>query len=345
MGLAASQARLLTITSRIHDVELRQQNIANQKLRLSNESDAVSTKYSNALNTQRFTMKINGMNGTSTVAMTVKNLLGADSKYKLMTKDGKQVVSKDQYEALTRISNGQENAVKSYYNNHYNSPGSNSEWAEAYVNTNTTYSNNKHGEMIMGNGAAAYAIMRMTGNTYNAFAQLNEKYGTNDSMSWNDKMAAWERATGGAISQENYDKFNAEYRSLVSMENLKTDKNGYIYSVDLKENAIYVSDSQMNDANWLHDMIESGEFVLTNAAGNEVSVSTETNIGTEYDKDIATKAEAEYKAETNKINRKEKMLDMDSRKLDTEYSALTTEFDSLKNLIKTNSEKSFNLFS
>ncbi len=341
MGLAASQARLLTITSRLHDIELKQQNISNQKMRLSNESDEVSTAYSKALNTQRFTLN----NGTSNVKMTVKNLLGADSKYKLMTKDGKRVVSKDQYEALTKISNKQESAVKSYYNNHYSSPNYNSEWCEAYVNTNTTYSNNKHGEMIIGNGAAAYAIMRMTGNTYNAFAQLNEKYGTDDSMSWNDKMAAWERATGGAISQENYDKYNAKFRSIVSMENMKTDSAGYIYSVDLKENAIFVSDSQMSDPNWLYNAIESGEFVLVDTSGKEVSTSSAKDIDTEYDKEVAARAEAEYNAATAKINRKEKILDNEARKLDTEYSAMNTEYESIKNIIKNNSDKTFNLFS
>ena len=58
MGLAASQARLLTITSRLSSNELRQQNIANAKMRLSNDSDKISQEYSNALNNQ--TLKFNG---------------------------------------------------------------------------------------------------------------------------------------------------------------------------------------------------------------------------------------------------------------------------------------------
>ena len=37
MGLAASQARLLTITSRLSSVELKQQRIAMDKMRLANE--------------------------------------------------------------------------------------------------------------------------------------------------------------------------------------------------------------------------------------------------------------------------------------------------------------------
>ena len=37
MGMAASQARLLTITSRLHDVEYNAQNIESQKIQLSEQ--------------------------------------------------------------------------------------------------------------------------------------------------------------------------------------------------------------------------------------------------------------------------------------------------------------------
>lgn len=50
MGLAASQARLLSITRRMSDNELRAQLINNQKMRLATESSRVSENYINALN-------------------------------------------------------------------------------------------------------------------------------------------------------------------------------------------------------------------------------------------------------------------------------------------------------
>ena len=50
MGLAASQARLLTITARLADNELRSQTINNAKMRLSTESSQASENYINALN-------------------------------------------------------------------------------------------------------------------------------------------------------------------------------------------------------------------------------------------------------------------------------------------------------
>ena len=50
MGLAASQARLLSITSRMSDNELRSQLINNAKMRLTTDSARVSDEYIAALN-------------------------------------------------------------------------------------------------------------------------------------------------------------------------------------------------------------------------------------------------------------------------------------------------------
>ena len=50
MGLAASQARLLTITARLADNELRSQTINNAKMRLATQSAQASDEYVSALN-------------------------------------------------------------------------------------------------------------------------------------------------------------------------------------------------------------------------------------------------------------------------------------------------------
>ncbi len=50
MGMAASQARLLTITSRLNHVELEAQNVSNAKIRLSDKTQAASDEYIAALN-------------------------------------------------------------------------------------------------------------------------------------------------------------------------------------------------------------------------------------------------------------------------------------------------------
>ena len=49
MGMAASQARLLTLTARLHDVELQAQSIMSQKIALATQKDALYQDYCDAL--------------------------------------------------------------------------------------------------------------------------------------------------------------------------------------------------------------------------------------------------------------------------------------------------------
>jgi len=56
-------------------------------------------------------------------------------------------------------------------------------------------------------------------------------------------------------------------------------------------------------------------------------------------------AEAKYNEQMADIEKKDKRFDLELKKLDTEHSALQTEYDSVKNVIDKNIEKSFNVFS
>ncbi|MBR1680794.1 hypothetical protein IJ707_03280 [bacterium] len=55
MGMSASQARLLSITSRINDIEFKSQQISNVKVRLADESEQVAQDYTKALNKTKLT--------------------------------------------------------------------------------------------------------------------------------------------------------------------------------------------------------------------------------------------------------------------------------------------------
>ena len=56
MGMSASQARLLSLTSRMNDLEYKAENIANIKIRLADESDKIAQKYTDALGKQKYTL-------------------------------------------------------------------------------------------------------------------------------------------------------------------------------------------------------------------------------------------------------------------------------------------------
>jgi len=71
MGMSASQARLLSITARINDIEFKSQSIANIKVRLADESEQLAQDYSNALNRQKITFTTYSQSGSEGKAVTV----------------------------------------------------------------------------------------------------------------------------------------------------------------------------------------------------------------------------------------------------------------------------------
>lgn len=79
MGLAASQARFFTITSRLSSIELKQQRIAMDKMRLANDQANIASKYTAALNNKTLQFS-NGSNGN--VALDYSTLV--DNGYAIM---------------------------------------------------------------------------------------------------------------------------------------------------------------------------------------------------------------------------------------------------------------------
>ncbi len=78
MGMASSQARLLMITSRMHDIEYQAQSIQNAKLQLATQQDEAYEKYQQALDATTLTMQtINGTSGEhSTIPANFSNVFG-----------------------------------------------------------------------------------------------------------------------------------------------------------------------------------------------------------------------------------------------------------------------------
>jgi len=79
MGLAASQARLLNLTSRMHDIEYKAQKLEAQKLQMANESTQVYLEYENALNLTKLQLKQINNDGSAAYV---------DATYDLLTKSG-----------------------------------------------------------------------------------------------------------------------------------------------------------------------------------------------------------------------------------------------------------------
>lgn len=94
MGMAASQARLLTITARIHDVEYQAQSIQNAKVQLATQSDQVYNDYLEALDAQTLTISTIGADGSkSKIAATFNNLFSVN---KVRPADGSNYALRDE---------------------------------------------------------------------------------------------------------------------------------------------------------------------------------------------------------------------------------------------------------
>ena len=69
MGMAASQARLLTITARKSDCEFQSMSLSHQKIALSRDMERISTEYQNSLNNTKLIYDYYG-NGKSEMDLT-----------------------------------------------------------------------------------------------------------------------------------------------------------------------------------------------------------------------------------------------------------------------------------
>ena len=86
MGLSASQARLLNLTARMHDIEYKAQNLEAQKLQMANESTQVYQEYENALNKQKVQFKQIGPDGSANyIDASISTLLAANYKIKILS--------------------------------------------------------------------------------------------------------------------------------------------------------------------------------------------------------------------------------------------------------------------
>ena len=96
MGLAASQARLLTITARKADCEFQSMKLSHEKIALSRDMERISDEYQNAMNMTKLVYDYYG-SGTSDMALSY-GLLMTPSIYndyypKLITNNINRVIN------------------------------------------------------------------------------------------------------------------------------------------------------------------------------------------------------------------------------------------------------------
>lgn len=118
MGMAASQARLLSITTRMSDNELRSQLINNSKMRLATESSQVSENYINALNEAQYMFTNYDANNKATYQQLTFNSLTAyneyNNQYGLSNAAGQILVSERDAKRFEQADGSLENFLGAY---------------------------------------------------------------------------------------------------------------------------------------------------------------------------------------------------------------------------------------
>ena len=110
-----------------------------------------------------------------------------------------------------------------------------------------------------------------------------------------------------------------------------------------------LQDGLASSTEWIKFAFESGLVTLEQVDGsntwNSTTYSNCSDITEQTNSTAVTIAEAEYTAQMNKIQNKDKMYDLELKNIDTEHNSLQTEYESIKGAIDKNIERTFKIYS
>lgn len=382
MGLAASQARLLMLTARIHDVEYQAQMIQNAKLQLAVREDAVYRKYTEALDATTLTFT----NDQGIVPANFNNLCGTASVNNGMNKnyvfrtgdDDRLIVPSDVYNGYKEYGGSDPYAFAMYMLGIDGDSLSEAEDKYLQNRSSSGYSDNlstlkesmneklsaiasatgfekKHVlDDINDNESIQGLLPDENDSNYKNVKKLIDDYQTMANefrykMYQGGKENIYALATGEDAENFDKDMFNYYLRwgmminQEVGIEYCTTETD---YSEDFG-----------NNSELLNQMLQSGRIIVDvvsidkkgNLSDETTTVASDSNLAytsiQDVDKKAVAKAEAEYEHDLKKINRQDKQYDMELNRLETERTALTTEYDSVKKVIQDNVERTFGIFS
>lgn len=335
MGLAATQVRILSLTSRQHMIEYKAQRLQAQKLQLANESDAAYNTYMEALDATKVQYKyVEGTGSITYKDANFKNMFtygnGVQSQYVLLDAKSGKIILPDSIKSSEAYNGGTTVAANSSVPALYNAiHGDESSLTAENINT------------ILGAGT----ITPDTTVTLHFPTTISDS----DRKAYQEKAAAVKFADAVVGSSSTDTTQKSYYKNLY----VKINSVGYLDpSSDI---ATAANTNKDTNSVWLTNMIKNGSVLLSkwdeaggdNATGawTDVSVSTDTTLQEVSDDTSVKKAEATYEAETTRINKKDSQYDTMLSQTETERSAIKTEMDSLKQVRNDNIDKNFKLFS
>lgn len=198
-------------------------------------------------------------------------------------------------------------------------------------------------------------------------AQDTQTYSSSDSADWLENID-YEMPNSGETEDNvrtQYEAFLEAYRNAKTYFETfkdktitKSENTDYYTNIYNKMTEGYFSmnneQDTLSNAAWVQTQITTGNLILYKCTKDEnnnndmkwkgTSWNTCLDIKESEDKSYIAKAEAKYEADMDKIQSKDKRFDLELKNIDTEHQAITTEVDSVKNVIKKNVERSFKFF-
>lgn len=380
MGMSASQARLLTITSRLHDVEFKAQNVQAQKIALATRKDEVYRNYTNALDATKYQVMVmdNATGYTSYVEANYKNCCTYNENMV------KQYALRDNQTGKIMVSNEIADAYDTYGNDKY-------AFAYAMMGYTNSFSLDEvlgaQGcEIGIGTAQADYGYYSDRGTGYDLYmtgveeevfntsasSELKAQYNTmvnivddkerqkaldnfREALYANHGAEIFEKTqTVRSAYESRYDGQNDKYSDVkreieyyTSLWEAINNAGGY---TTIDEEHV----SGENSDEWFKNMVEAGlvtimAFDETGSENDWTETAVTTSLGMNYLQEVeddaaVKKAEIEYEFQLDIINQKDREYDNELNELETERSALTTEMESLSAVISENQERTFEIF-
>jgi hypothetical protein len=341
MGLAASQARLLFLTSRLSDLELRAQVISSAKIRLAEESSQASMDYTRALDKQQ--LRINKGDGTY-LAATAANLTTYDPSNLTLCKP--RLIE----DAAGRILLS-EKMAKAYDNATSKGNDGNVQDSEGYYwNAAKLQEGNKN------DGIGPFLKQRVGYSSSDEYKEQNPDSTQAEQSKIEQKIIYWTNVFTGA------EKFMEAAGYTSNTENTDPSLNydsgaatyyANLYSQIQTNGKTTTSDDNMISSDWLESQVKGNGLFLyeqqkqsdgTNPFVSVSWTSGDYNIQEATDSTDTATAEAKYEATTADIQSKDKRFDLSLKNIDTEHQATQTTIDSVKKLIDKNIERAFKIF-
>lgn len=377
MGMAASQARLLSLTARMTDNENSGQDISYSKIRLSQQTEQANKDYLAALDATKLTV-LTGFDGATEVytdisygLMTGYNTVACGLQYVVTDKEGKLLVTDAQKKAF-EAGNGDLNkflAALGYSQANIdvtNNGGASDEdkalaqqriheaWDKYLTSVGLHYGDDEHGldfgYTSFGGGAfSGYATYTLTDLNTGAkeTKALNYEGTTREQREMYDyALALTEGFYGDSDSLNNLktsaDPENAAYVKYLTNIFQKMAQSGYYTEQNTAET--------IKDNKWFEKQLREGNLLLEYYSVNDrkfisTSIDSDSSIQEVEDEREIARIERDYQNKLSDLEAKDNKFDLELRKLDTEHSALQTEYDAVKGVIDKNVEKSFTIFS